>query len=60
MPKAINFCQMEIDISVRLKWTNLKAGTEDSGRTKPKWSIPFDVPTEMSGILDWMESPLVF
>ena len=35
----------------RLKWTTFKAGPEYSGWTKPKWSVPFDVPTEMSGIL---------
>ena len=35
----------------RLKWTTFKAGPEYSGRTKPKWSVPFDVPTEISGIL---------
>ena len=40
------------------KWTTFKAGPENSGRTKPKWSVPFDVPTEMSGILCWMESAL--
>ena len=26
-------------------------GPENSGRTKPKLSVPFDVPTEISGIL---------
>ena len=26
-------------------------GPEYSGRTKPKWSVLFDVPTEISGIL---------
>ena len=40
----------------RSKWTTFKAGPEYSGRTKPKWSVPFDVPTEISGILGWMES----
>ena len=40
----------------RSKWTTFKAGLEYSGRTKPKWSVLFDVPTEISGILDWMES----
>ena len=24
---------------------------DHSGQTKPKWFVPFDVPTEMSGIL---------
>ena len=28
-----------------------KAGFEYAGRTKPKWTVPFDVPTEISGIL---------
>jgi len=28
-----------------------KAGPEYSGRTKAKWSVPFAVPTEISGIL---------
>ena len=28
-----------------------KAGHEYSGWTKPKWSVPFAVPTEISGIL---------
>ena len=44
------FCQMEREISVRptrndqtrSKRTTLKAGPEYSGRTKPKWSVPFD------------------
>ena len=44
------FCQMERDISVRptrndqrrSKRTTLKAGPEYSGRTQPKWSVPFD------------------
>ena len=43
------------DISVRptdqSKRTTFKAGPEYSGQTKPKWSVPFDVPTEMSRIL---------
>ena len=38
------------------RWTTFKADPEHSGRTKPKWSVPFDVPTEFSGILGWMES----
>ena len=40
----------------RSQWTTFKAGPEYSGRTKPKWSVPFDEPTEISGILGWMES----
>ena len=44
------FCQMEREISVRLtrndqtrsKRTTLKAVPEYSGRTKQKWSVPFD------------------
>ena len=39
----------------RSKGTTFKAGPEYSGRTKPKWSVPFDVPTKMSWILGWME-----
>ena len=42
----------------RSQWTTFKAGPEYSGRTKPKWSVPFDVPTEITGILGWMESAL--
>ena len=37
--------------SDRWKWTTFKIGPEYSGRTNPKWSVPFDVPTEISGIL---------
>ena len=40
----------------RSQWTTFKAGPEYSGRTKPKWSVPFDEPTEISGLLGWMES----
>ena len=40
----------------RSQWTTFKAGPEYSGRTKPKWSVPFDEPTEISGILGWMKS----
>ena len=40
----------------RSKWISFKASLEYSGRTKPKWSVPFDVPTEISGILGWMQS----
>ena len=42
----------------RSEWTTFKVGPENFGRTKPKWSVPFDVPTEMSAILIWMESAL--
>ena len=35
----------------RSKWTTFNAGLEYSGRTEPEWSVPFDVPTEISGIL---------
>ena len=35
----------------RSKWTTFKSGPEYSGRTKPKWSVPFDVPTKISKIL---------
>ena len=44
----------------RSQWTTFKAGPEYFGRTKPKWSVPFDEPTEISGILGWMESALSF
>ena len=40
----------------RSKWTTFKAGPEYSGRAKPKWSVPFVVPIENSGVLGWMES----
>ena len=56
--------QMERNISVRpkemnsdrSKWTTFKAGPEYTGCTKPKWSVPCYVPTEISGILGLMES----
>ena len=35
----------------RSKWTTFKAGPEYSGRTKPKWSVSFDVRT----ILVWIK-----
>ena len=40
----------------RSQWTTFKASPEYSGRTKQKWSVPFDEPTEICGILGWMES----
>ena len=40
----------------RSQWTTFKAGPEYSGRTKPKWSVPFDEPSGISGLLGWMES----
>ena len=40
----------------RSKWISFKSGLEYSGWTKPKWSVSFDVPTEISGILGWMQS----
>ena len=40
----------------RSKWTTFKAGPEYSGRTKPKRSVPFDVPTKIFKILGWKES----
>ena len=58
------FCRMERDISVRpkwpdqSKWTTFKAGSKNSGRTKSKWTLTFDVTTEISGILGWMERAL--
>ena len=51
------FRQMESDISVRPTEITrpveeaFKAGPEYSGRTKPKWFVPFDAPTEISGIV---------
>ena len=35
----------------RSKWITFKADPENSGRTKPKWSVPFDVPSEMFRIV---------
>ena len=40
------------------KWATFKAGPEYSSRTKTKRSVAFDVPTEISRILSWMESAL--
>ena len=40
----------------RSEWTTLKAGPEYSSRTKPKWLVPFDVPTEISGFSGCMKS----
>ena len=37
------------------KWTTFRAGHEYSGQTKLKWTIPFDQPTKISGILGWKE-----
>ena len=46
------FCQIEIKghfgMTDRSKKTTFKVGPEYSGRTKPKWSVPYDVPTEIS------------
>ena len=42
------------------KWTTFKAVPNYSGWTKPNWSIPFDVPTEISSIRGWMEGTLCF
>ena len=48
---------MERNILVRqTEMTTFKGGPEYAGQTKPKWYIPFDVPTEISRILGWMES----
>ena len=67
MPKAIIFVKWkgtfrfyQTKWSDRSKWTTFMAGSESSGLNKPKWPIPFDVPTAISGVLDWMESALVF
>ena len=50
--------QMERDILVRptrmtrpVKVNHLQSWSDYSGQTKPKWTIPFDEPTEISGIL---------
>ena len=42
----------------RSKRTTFKADPEHSSWTKPKWSVPFDVATEIIAILGWMESSL--
>ena len=44
----------------RSQWTTFQAGPEYSGRTKPKRCVPFDVPTEITGTLGWMESAPIF
>ena len=47
------FCQMErghFGTTDRSKKTTFKVGPEYSRRTKPKWSVPYDVPTEISEI----------
>ena len=53
------FGQMEKDISFRptkmTRRVKVDHAASNSGRTKPKWSIPMDVPTEIFGILGWME-----
>ena len=43
-------------ITERSKWTTFKAGPKCSGWTKPKWCVPFDVTTEISVVLGWVES----
>ena len=48
------FVQMERNISFRP--VKMDHTPSNSGRTKPKWSIPLDVPTEISGILGRLES----
>ena len=53
------FCQMERDISVRP--TEITGPVKEDhlqtwSRIFQKWSVPFDVPPEISGILGWMES----
>ena len=54
------FGEMERDISFRpTKMTRpvkVDHAPSNFGRTKPKWSIPLAVPTEISGILGWIES----
>ena len=60
------FRQKERDFSVQLtemtrpvKEDHLQSGSRIF-QTKPKESVPFDVPTKISGILDWMEKALPF
>ena len=53
------FCQMERDISVRP--TEITGPVKEDhlqnwSRIFRKWSVPFDVPSDISGILGWMES----
>ena len=52
-----NFVKWKWDISVQL--TKMTRPVKED-QCKQKWSIPFDVPTEMYGILGWMESTLRF
>ena len=47
-----NFVKWNMD---RSKWTTFKAGPEYSSRTKLKWSVPFDVTTEIFRVMGWME-----
>ena len=42
---------LHIGLLQRSLWATFKAGPEFSGRTKPKWSVPLDEPTEISAIL---------
>ena len=52
-----NFVKWKWDISVQL--TKMTRPVKED-QCKQKWSIPFYVPTEMYGILGWMESTLRF
>ena len=52
-----NFVKWKWDISVQLTKMTRPVKVD---QCKQKWSIPFDVPTEMYGILGWMESTLRF
>ena len=42
--------------TVKVDHLQIKAGPKCSGWTKPKWCVPFDVTTEISVVLGWMES----
>ena len=64
-----NFVKWKRDISVQMtkmtrpvKEDHLQSPSRIfwSDQCKQKWSIPFDVPTEMYGILGWMENTLRF
>ena len=52
------FCEMEMGHFSPTEVKMTRPVKED--QCKQKWSIPFDVPTEMYGILGWMESTLRF
>ena len=43
-PGDNNFVKWKGTFPTDRKWTTFKRGLEYSGRTKPKWPFPFDVP----------------